>query len=135
MIRKILAVLVGLIIGSFAIYGIQYISQQVYPSPEGMDFNNMNAVKEFIASLPSSAFLLLLVSYAVGSLIGGMISALLVKERRITTALITGAIFLIFGGMNLIMIPHPAWFAIVSSAIYLPFAFIGGIVALRIKKS
>lgn len=133
MARRILAVLAGIISGCIVVFSIQAISHQLYPVPEGLDFNSAEAAKLFIASLPIGAFLMILLSYLTGSLVSGFVAALLVPEKKIPTALITGTIFFIFGILNILMIPHPVWFAITSSLIYHPFSFIGGILAIRLK--
>lgn len=134
MLRRIIAVLCGLIVATIDIFFIQYISHILYPLPEGFDFENIEAAKAFISNMPIGAFLFILLAYASGSFIGGFVSALIVKEKKIPTALIMATILFILGLMNLIMIPHPVWFAIATCLVYHPFAFFGGVLALRSRK-
>ena len=57
--------------------------------------------------------------------------ARIADSPKIAHAVGIGAVFLVFGAINLKMIPHPLWFAIIDLAIYLPAAWLGGRLAKR----
>jgi hypothetical protein len=69
--------------------------------------------------------LCLLVGYALGCLAGGAAATLAVGRKNMRPAIITGAVVMIGGVMNLMDIPHPLWFVIVSQFTYIPFAWLG----------
>jgi hypothetical protein len=45
---------------------------------------------------------------------------------QIHLPLTVGGVQLFFGLVNLVMIPHPMWFAIASVIVFLPAAYFGG---------
>lgn len=64
MVRCILAVIVGAVVGIVFNWGVITLSHVIYPLHEGMDPSDMEAMGAYIASLPVPAFLLILVAHA-----------------------------------------------------------------------
>lgn len=124
--RKILAVVAGVILAGLVVYGVQAIGHQVYPPPENLDTKNMEAMKAYVATLPVGAFLFVLVAYILGSFAGGWLAAKIARASQISLALTVGGVQLLFGIMNLVVIPHPTWFAIAAVLVFLPAAYWGG---------
>lgn len=124
MFKKILAVVVGLLIGGLGISLVQALSGQMYPWPEGLDYNNKEAFAAFVNTLPTGAFLMVILSYVVGSFFGGMAATAVGKEKY-SSALIVGFGLTIAGVMNAIAIPQPLWVSIVSIIVFIPFALLG----------
>lgn len=116
----------GLIAGGIATYIVEAFSAKYYPLPEGIDPGNIEAMKAHIASLPIGAYLFIILAWAMGSLAGGFVAGIIVKEKATLYALIVGAILMSFGLINLIMVPHPVWFWFAGMSVYLPFAWMGG---------
>jgi hypothetical protein len=126
MARKILAVVAGVILAGIVTYAVQKIGHQVYPPPTDLDMKNMEAMKDYVAALPMGAFLFLLLSYLAGSFAGGWLAAKIARPSQIHLPLTVGGVQLFFGIINLVVIPHPLWFAIASVIIFLPAAYLGG---------
>ncbi len=124
MFKKILAVVVGLLIGGLGISLVQALSGEMYPWPEGLDYNNKEVFAAFVSTLPTGAFLMVILSYVVGSFFGGMTATAVAKEKY-SSALIVGFGFTIAGVMNAIAIPQPLWVSIVSILVFIPFALLG----------
>ena len=124
MFKKILAVVVGLLIGGLGISLVQALSGQMYPWPEGLDYNNKEAFAAFVNTLPTGAFLMVILSYVVGSFFGGMAATAVGKEKY-SSGLIVGFGLTIAGVMNAIAIPQPLWVSIVSIIVFIPFALLG----------
>jgi hypothetical protein len=124
--RKILAVVAGVILAGIITYAVQAIGHQVYPPPENLDTKNMEAMKAYVATLPMGALLFVLLSYIVGSFAGGWLAAKIARTSQLHVPLTVGGVQLFFGLINLVMIPHPMWFAIASVIVFLPAAYFGG---------
>jgi len=124
--RKILAVVAGVILAGIVTYAVQAIGHQVYPPPEGLDMKNMEAMKAYVATLPMGALLFVLLAYILGSFAGGWLAAKIARTSQIHLPLTVGGVQLFFGIINLVMIPHPIWFAIASVIVFLPAAYLGG---------
>jgi predicted MFS family arabinose efflux permease len=105
---------------------VEAIGHQVYPLPEGLDMKNIEAVKAYVAALPTGALLFVLLAYGLGSFAGGWLAAKIARTSQIHLPLTVGGIQLLFGIMNIVMIPHPTWFAIAAVIVFLPAAYLGG---------
>ena len=57
MIKKIVGVIVGLIIGGIVVMFIEIISSLQHPLPEGLDMTDKLAFAEHVAGLPTSCLL------------------------------------------------------------------------------
>ena len=127
--RRIAAVLLGLLAGFVVVALIESISSVVYQPPTDLDFNDLDAMREFVATLPTGAFVFVLLAHLCGSFIAGFVCVLVAKERWNAGSLGLGVFFLLAGIANLVMIPHPMWFGVIDVLLYLPAAFAGGAVA------
>jgi len=123
-IRTILAVVAGLIAGSVVIALVQLFSP--YQPPPDLDMNDRAKFGEWVNSLPLSALFIVLLAYFLGSVAGGWLTNLIAMPTKYRPALVTGFGLFMAGLMNLLAIPHPFWFAIVSSLIYFVGAWAGG---------
>ena len=122
MVRTILAVLAGLIVGNLAIMGLHYVGMYFYPLPEGTDMNDMNAIAEYVKIAPLGSLLMLMLAHIGGTFIAGIVAALLSIEMYV--AYIVGGFFTIMGIWNLYLLPHSIWFNL-EAILYLPSAIYG----------
>ena len=75
------------------------------------------------------AIIILAFAYALNELSANLNTADYIvsqTEGWLTPALLPALTFLIAGIMNLVAIPHPLWFSIVSLLVFLPAAWLGG---------
>jgi MFS family permease len=128
--KRILAVIAGLISAFVLIALIQYVSFLVYPPPEGFDYKNEEAMRQLIQSMPVGAFGMLILAYAVGSFVGGLVAGKV--SGRTQPAIILGVVLTISGIVNLVKIEHPMWFSIVTTIIYVPMAYLGAKMVVKI---
>ncbi len=80
-LHRIGAVLGGLLAGGIAVFAIQAISSLIYKMPVDLDQNDLQAMSEWVGSLPVGAFLFVLVSEACGYFIGTFLARRLAPER------------------------------------------------------
>lgn len=133
MLKGILPIFGGMATAMVVIFLMEAISHMLYPLPKGFDFKNKEAVIEMVNNMPLGAFACLLIGYAFGSFSGGLVAAMLASEKRLRSALIVGSVVMLGGIMNIIMIPHPLWFAIATFFAYIPFAYLGGYIVEKAK--
>ncbi len=114
MLRKIAAVLLGVLASVATVMLIEWISHQVYPLPPGMDFNDPEKVRVYASSLPLGAFLAVLLGWMMGTMVGGITACQVAREKPVVFASIIGAVMLAATVANLVMIPHPTWFSIAA---------------------
>jgi len=112
MLRKISAVLLGLLAAVATVMLIEWISHQIYPPPPDLDFKNPEQVRQHVATLPLGAFIAILFGWLMGTLAGGVVACQIAREKPAVFASIIGTVMMAATIANLIMIPHPGWFSI-----------------------
>lgn len=134
--RTILAVIVGLIIGSVVNMMLIMTSSYIIPLPDGVDLTNENWLAESIHLFQPKHFIMPFLAHALGTLVGAIIAALISKMYKMNAALIVGILFLTGGIINVYLIGGPIWFTILDLGLaYIPMAYLGGkIGAKNIKK-
>jgi MFS family permease len=126
MIRNIVATIAGLIAGSILNMVIVQLNMHVlFPMPAGMDINNPEQLTTFMATLPASAFLVVMVAHLGQSFVGGWLAARLGASRPMLLAMIVGALSLVGGIMAMMMIKGPDWMMI-ELPLYLVVAWAAG---------
>ena len=135
-IRNILAVITGIIIGSIVNMGIINISGSIIPPPEGADITTMEGLKTTMHLFKPINFLFPFLAHALGTLAGAILAAMIAANHKMKFALVIGLFFLIGGITNILLLPSPTWFAMVDiGGAYIPMAWIGAtLVNRKIKK-
>ena len=77
MLRNILSVIAGLIVSFIVIMVGEGMTHNLFPLPSNINLNNPETVKTFIATAPNSFHLAILIIYALASLIGAFIAAII----------------------------------------------------------
>lgn len=124
MVRKILAVVAGVVVGAAVVWLVQLVGHRVVPMPAGMDPMDMENVRAHMTEIPAAAFVFVLVGYVLGALAGGYTAARLGRARGL--ALVAGTILMLFGILNVVLIPHPLWVTVATFLVFLPSAWLGG---------
>lgn len=125
MIRKILAVIGGLILAVFTFMIIQMIGGMIFGMPGDLDFNDKTAVAAYMAKMPLGAFILLAFGYALGSFLAGITVRFISKSDSLLLPLIVGGALTLAWLMNIWTIPHPIWMVVLGFLLYIPFTLIG----------
>lgn len=126
-VRNILAIIVGLIAGSFVNMGIIMISGSIIPPPEGVDNTTMEGLKAGMHLFQPKHFLFPFLAHAVGTFAGALLAAIIATKRIMLYTFIIGAFFMIGGIINILMLPSPIWFTIVDLVFaYLPMSYFAG---------
>ncbi len=127
MIRKILAVVIGIVAGGAFNMAIVTASNTLYPLPEGIDPNDFEAFKAYVESqgLPTGALIIVLVAHAGGSFVSGLVCGLIARRSWYAAAVGMGLLWTCGGIAMLMMLPAPLWFAVADVLLYLPAALAG----------
>lgn len=132
---NLLAVAVGVMLGSMANMGIILISDTIIPPPEGADLTTTEGLKASMQLFKPINFLMPFLAHALGTLVGATLSGLIAASHRILFSMAIGIFFLIGGILSVYMLSSPLWFSITDLTLaYLPMGFIGGRLALVLKK-
>lgn len=132
MVRRVMAVLLGLVAGSVSVALVERLGHVVYPVPAPVDPDDVEGMRRMLAELPAAAFVVILFAWAVGALVGGFVAAKLAPAGKLGHGLVVGSLQLLAGVATVLMIPgHPPWFVAIGVALFLPLAWLGGRLALR----
>jgi hypothetical protein len=127
MIRKIMAVVIGIVAGGAFNMAIVTASHAVYPLPEGIDPNDFDAFKAHVEAhgMPTGALIMVLVAHAGGSLVSGFVCGLIAMRSWYVAAIGLGILWTCGGIAMLMMLPAPTWFAVADVVLYIPAALLG----------
>ncbi len=125
-LRNILAVIVGLVVGGLVNMGIIMLSGYVIPPPVGMNTTSAESIAEHIHLFEPKHFLFPFLAHALGTFVGALVTALMAVTNKLRLALVIGVFFLLGGIEAVRMIPAPMWFNVLDLvAAYIPMAFLG----------
>lgn len=126
LLRNILAILAGLVIGSAVNMALITLSPSLIAPPAGVDVTKAESLAKAMHLFEPRHFLMPFLAHAVGTLAGALAAYLIAATYRARFAYVIGAVFLCGGVAASFMIPAPTWFiALDLLAAYLPMAWLG----------
>lgn len=129
MLRNISAGIAGIIIAIAIVFLADELSHTVYPMPAGLDTGDLEALRDYIASMPMGAYLMVMAGWVVATFVGAIVAGKLgTAEAWIFPTVVGGFVFAATTA-NLIAIPHPHWFTAVSLTAILVSAWLAWFVA------
>ncbi|MBP7173747.1 MAG: hypothetical protein KBA33_06725 [Cloacibacterium sp.] len=125
-LRNTIAVLLGLGIAMLAItFGLRLNSAWITYA-ELSPFKNWGRLLEAVKD-DEGFFFALLISSGVGSTIGGIVTALVVKYAKVAYAMLIGFILLFIAVLDIIIFPHhPVFYQIGIFLTFFPSSWVGG---------
>tara|TARA_R110002051_G_scaffold8755_1_gene35968 strand:- start:68122 stop:68529 length:408 start_codon:yes stop_codon:yes gene_type:complete len=131
-VKNILAVVAGVVVGSIVNMGIIMISGSIIPPPEGGDITTMEGLKETMHLFEPKNFIFPFLAHALGTLVGAFVATKIAATRKMLMALIIGLFFLIGGTVNIAMLGGPMWFTALDIIVaYMPMAYLGWMLAKK----
>lgn len=116
MIRRLLAVIVGIAAAILMVMIIQKLGHSLYPPPADMDLNDQAYMKQYVANLPWGPLAFVIGSYVIATLVGGWLAVAIAGEKPLLYAAIVAAFVLAGAIMTVMTIPHPGWFTAAAVA-------------------
>ena len=133
LLRMLLAVVVGFVLGSVVNMALITVSGKVIPPPAGADVTTMEGLKASLHLFEARHFIFPFLAHALGTLLGALVACWLAPGKSHVPAYIVGGLFLLGGITSSFMLPAPAWFVAADLLLaYLPTAWIGQALAKRI---
>jgi len=131
-LRNVLAVIAGAIIGSIVNGLLVSIGGTVVPPPAGADFTTSEGLKAAMSLMEGKHFIFPFLAHALGTLVGAFVAAKIAATRKMSMALIVGVLFLLGGIYMVVILPSPMWFNALDLIVaYIPMAFLGGKMAIK----
>lgn len=131
-LRNILAVVAGVVIGSTVNMSIINVSASVIPPPAGTDTTTMEGLTAAMHLFQPKHFLMPFLAHALGTFVGALVAAFVAATHKMKFALGIGCFFLAGGIASVLMLPSPVWYTVVDLTMaYLPMAYLAGKLAAR----
>ncbi len=125
--KTILALLIGMAIGSAVNMALILLSPMVIPPPPGVDVTDMDSLGSSMHLFETRHFVFPFLAHALGTLVGAYVAVMIAGGYRMKVSMAVGGLFLLGGITNVIMLPSPGWFIGVDLiGAYIPMAWIGG---------
>ena len=125
-VKNILAVVAGVVVGSIVNMGIIMISGSIIPPPEGGDITTMEGLKATMHLFEPKHFIFPFLAHALRTLVGAFVATKIAATRKMLMALVIGLFFLIGGTANIAMLGGPMWFTALDIIVaYMPMAYVG----------
>ena len=125
MMRNILAIIAGLVIGGSVNMALIVISPSIIPPPIGVDVNNAESLSRGIHLFEPRHFVMPFLAHALGTFAGALVAYLIAATVKTRFAYAIGVVYLCGGIAASFMIPAPAWFIALDVLVaYLPMAWL-----------
>ena len=121
--RRVGAVILGIVLAFVIVQLAETGVHSLYPFPPGMNPKDMTAIKAFVATLPPTAFVLVLLGWLIGTFVGTFTAAKIGQSRF--PAYVVGGMLFVAGIVNALIIPQPMWFTAASLVIYVGATLVG----------
>lgn len=126
LLRKTIAVIAGLLVGSVINSGVLHIGLKMITPPEGADMSTPEGFASSMHLWTPLHFLTPFLAHAIGTFAGALIASMIAGQNALRTALIIAIVFLTGGTYMVFVVPSPVWFTLVDLCLaYLPMAWLG----------
>ncbi|MBL8854669.1 MAG: hypothetical protein JNK57_11935, partial [Planctomycetaceae bacterium] len=92
------AAVVGFLAGGLSVALVQSISNSLYPPPADLDINDSRQLADWVKTLPTRAFLIVVASWSAGAFVGPWLTRRISPGR---TAIPATGVWLLFGAATL----------------------------------
>ncbi len=128
LVRNLLAVVAGIVVGMAINGGLVAISSSIVPLPEGVDPNDFESINANIHKYSTQHFIMPFLAHALGTLAAAFTAAKIAVSHNMKFAMGFGVFFLLGGIAAVSFLPNsPMWFKGLDLIMaYLPMAYLGG---------
>lgn len=124
-LRNILAVLAGVVLGSAVNMAIITFGPMLIAPPAGVDMSSAEGMARTMHLFEPRHFVTPFLAHALGTLVGAFLAYVIAASHKRAFAWAIGVFFLCGGVLASFMIPAPAWFIAVDLVLaYLPTAWL-----------
>ena len=132
-LRNFLALIAALVDSFIIIVIVEYISVSIYPLPINIDPTNPDTLKDLMNIVPIGALFMILLAYALGSFTGSIWIGYICRVSQVRTSMVFATLLMAAAITNMLSIPHPVWFWIISLLLFHPMAYLGLKTGLKLQ--
>ena len=131
-VRNIIGVIAGILIGSFVNIFIVELGPQFFPLPAGVNLTTEEGLKAGMAYMQPEHFIAPFLAHAIGTLVAAFIATLVAISRRKNIANFIAVFFMAGGAIEVATLPSPMWFNLLDLIVaYVPMGMLGFSLATR----
>jgi hypothetical protein len=131
-IRNILGVIAGVLIGSYVNMFIVSIGPTFFPLPKGVNITTEEGLKSGMSLMHPEHFIAPFFAHAIGTLVATFIAALIAVNRRKIITRVISLLYLAGGAYMVAILPSPMWFNLLDLIVaYFPMGTLGYWLATR----
>lgn len=125
MLRNVLAVVAGFLVGGIINGVLISVGPAIVPPPEGADLTTVEGLQAAMPLLRPQHFLMPFLAHAIGTFAGALVACTVAATYKHKLAMAVGILFLCGGIVAAFMIPAPGWFIALDLLLaYLPMAWL-----------
>jgi len=134
MLRRVLSVVAGLVVFIVLVALFDAISSALFPVPGGLDINDIDSVRAYLANIPVAGLAIVLAGSTLGALAGSFVTGLLIGQGSSFWPYITGVVGMAATLANAFTLPHPAWFVTAAPLLVIAATILGAWLASRSRR-
>jgi hypothetical protein len=118
-VRSVLAIVVAFVVASAIMAVVETVNGKVlYPGlhEAASGVKDREGIRQVMASAPIGALLVVLLGWAVGTFVGGLIAARIASRAKAIHAVALGVLVALAGIANNLALPPPIWFWVAGLA-------------------
>ena len=127
LLRKLLAIVGGVVVGGTVVALSETVGHSIYPPPVDINVKDPEDLKRLLDVMPLQAKLLVVAAWFLGAFAGAWAAIRIGGENRLGWTI--GLVFAVLSIMTVLSIPHPLWMT--ACAIILP--FVAAWLAIRVS--
>jgi hypothetical protein len=125
-IRNIIGVIAGVLIGSYVNRCIVNLGPTFFPLPEGVNITTEEGLKAGMSFMQPEHFIAPFLAHAIGTLVATFLAALIAVHRRKNITRVISILFLAGGAYMVAILPSPMWFNLLDLIVaYVPMGMLG----------
>jgi len=126
LIKNILAIVLGIIIGSAVNMALIMLGHTIIPPPAGFDPMDMDSLVANMHLFENKHFVFPFLAHALGTLVGAAAAVKVSTNGQMSFALAIAVFFLAGGIYNAFALPGPGWFNALDLVLaYIPMGWLG----------
>ena len=131
-IRNIIGVIAGVLIGSYVNMYIVNLGPKFFPLREGVNITNEEGLKAGMSLMQPEHFIAPFLAHSIGTLVATFLAALIAVHRRKNITRVISIIFLAGGAYMVAILPSPMWFNLLDLIVaYVPMGMLGYTLATK----
>ena len=125
-IKYVIALVIGIVVGSGVNMGLVNIGPSIIPLPEGADISTMEGLAKAMPLFSPANFLFPFLAHALGTLVAAFVAAMIAGSHEMRFGIGLGVFFLLGGITAANMLGGPIWFITVDLILaYIPMGILG----------